>query len=269
MKWYKHLVDSGDDPDIDSAVILFGSDGYYVFFRTLEIMAREFDIQNPGKNIFLWEFLRKRYRISGRKLLKILSFFHQSDRIFCRVFKDGNKDMIELNCPKLKQLCDEYSQKKLQKYRDTVGTLSGARQQTTEPDNRLVLTTGGRDSGFLNLGGVYLEQIIKKCQRVHKLQDQERGDKKINIGAWVNQSVKNGAHPKAIDYALDHLIGRWKTVLDPWPYIQSIFQINHGNCWEKEHIAESENFKIEWESVDDEIKGLIEKLNNGGGSGKK
>lgn len=273
MKWYKHLVDSGDDPDIDSAVILFGPDGYYVFFRTLEIMAREFDVENPGKNVFLWEFLRKKYRISARKLRKILSFFHQKNRILFRVFNDGRNEMVELNCPKLKSLCDEYTQKKLSalsgQNRDSNRDSESHRQQITDIDNRLTTLLTGTEPGFVSfmavkLGGAYLGEIVKKCHKIQSLQESERGDKKINIEAWVNQSIKGGAHPKAIDYSLDHLIKRWKVVLDPWPYIQAIFQLQNGNFWEQEHIKESEAFKVEWDSVDDKIKGLIENFNIGG-----
>ena len=269
VKWYKHLVDSGDDPDIDSAVILFGSDGYYVFFRTLEIMAREFDIESPGKNIFLWEFLRKKYRISGRKLTKILSFFHQKNRIFFRVFKDGKNDMVELNCPKLKSLSDEYTQKKLSKMsgqsRDSIGNENRTdnRQQIT--DNRLtMLLTDPEGVGFLNLGGEYLKQIVEKGKKIDKLQDGSQGDKRINIWAWINQSVNNGGHPKAIDYSLDHLIKRWKGVGQSWPYIQAIFQMQNGNFWEQDHIAEAEIFKAEWEQLDDRLKGLVGQIGSGG-----
>lgn len=270
MKWFKHLVDSGDDPDIDSAVILFGSDGYYVFFRTLEIMSREFDVKNPGKNVFLWEFLRKKYRISGRKLTRILSFFHQKNRILFRKFENNKTEMVELNCPKLKALADEYAQKKLAKMsghsRDSNRDLKSHRQQTTDNRYREQLLTG--EPGFVNLqslGGVYIDQIISKCRQIHKLQADDRGNKKINIGAWVNQAVNSGAHPKALDYSLDHLLGRWKTVLDPWPYIQAIFQLQNGNFWERDHIKETESFKVEWESIDDKLKGMIEKINSGGG----
>lgn len=265
MKWFKHLVESGDDPFIGSAIILFGSDGYYVFFRTLEIMSREFDIQNPGRNTFLWQFLREKYRVSGQKLTKILSFFDQNGRIFSRTFYNDKVRMIELYCPKLEQLCDEYAQKKLAKCRDIVGKKSGTRQQTT--DNRLQtsVVTGGEEPRILNMGGAYMGEIIKKCQTIHDLQSGERGDKKINVEAWVNQAVKKGGHPKAIDYALDHLAGRWKSVLDPWPYVESIFQMQNGNFWEREHVQESKDFQIVWESVDDKIKGLIDKINIGGG----
>ena len=75
MKWFKHISDSGDDPDIDDAITLFGPDAYYVFFRTLEVMSREFDINTPGVSEFSVEFLRKKYRTSWRKTVKVLQFF--------------------------------------------------------------------------------------------------------------------------------------------------------------------------------------------------
>ena len=66
MKWFKHLSGSGDDQLIMDAVSLFGPDGYYVYFRLLEIMADEFDVKNPGQNTFLIKTLRKKLQISQK-----------------------------------------------------------------------------------------------------------------------------------------------------------------------------------------------------------
>ena len=74
MKWFKHISVSADDPDIDDSMTLFGSDGYVVFFRTLELMSREFDINNPGISTFSVSFYNKNLRISLKKLTKILQF---------------------------------------------------------------------------------------------------------------------------------------------------------------------------------------------------
>lgn len=115
MKWYKHIVESGDDPDIDDSITIFGSDGYYVFFRTLEVMGREFDISNPGMNTFSVEFLRKKYQVSWGKVVKILSFYQEKGRIFYELFNDNRLPSIRLNCPKLQELSDEYTQKGLKK----------------------------------------------------------------------------------------------------------------------------------------------------------
>ena len=85
MKWYKHLVDSGDDPDIDDAINLFGPAGYYVFFRTLEVMSREFDVNAPGKNVFSVKFFRKKLNVSWIKAQKILNFYNSKRRILFKI----------------------------------------------------------------------------------------------------------------------------------------------------------------------------------------
>ena len=113
MKWFKHLVDSGDDPDIMEAIVRFKSDGYMVFFRTIEIISREFDVDNPGVNTFPVEVLRKKYPISWQKTVKILRFFHQKERIFIRFLKKCGINQVRLNCPRLKELSDEYTQRML------------------------------------------------------------------------------------------------------------------------------------------------------------
>ncbi len=132
MKWFKHLVKSGDDSDIETAIELFGSDGYYVFFRTLEIMADEF---NPEGNVFLWNVFRKKFRISPNKTLKILSFFDEKTRIFSSFFTQNRKQYIRLKCPKLKSLADEYTRKKSGVNPELIRSESHNRQQIT--DNRL------------------------------------------------------------------------------------------------------------------------------------
>lgn len=112
MKWFKHISDSGDDQDIDDAVALFGPDGYYVFFRTLEIMAREFKIDSPGRNSFTKTFFFKKFRSSGRKVTKVLTFYNQRERIFFSVSDEGRLGTVSLYCPKLKDLCDEWTRKR-------------------------------------------------------------------------------------------------------------------------------------------------------------
>ena len=125
MKWYKHISDSGDDPDIDDAFTKFKANGNYVFWRTLEIMSREFDINNPGKNTFSVEFFGNKFRISFNKVIKILSFYQKRGRIYFDLCEDDGFKMIELNCPKLKLLTDEYTKKMMNK-------MSGQNQEKVE-----------------------------------------------------------------------------------------------------------------------------------------
>ena len=113
MKWFKHISDSGDDPDIDDAIELFGGDGYYVFFRTLEVMSREFSEENPGKNVFSVSFFRKKFAISYKKVIEILQFYHERNRILVQFTNGKRLNNIELTCNKLKDLADTYTLKSL------------------------------------------------------------------------------------------------------------------------------------------------------------
>ena len=126
MKWIKHLVDSGDDPDIEDAVSLFGPTAYYIFFRTLEIMGREFDIENPGHNLFLTSFLRRKLRTKWKTFLKVMGFFQERKRFVFEIKGKGKTESIEIYNPKLKGLCDEWTRKALKKLRSDSGADSGA-----------------------------------------------------------------------------------------------------------------------------------------------
>ena len=107
MKWFKHLTTSGHDPDIGAFFDEFGPLGYFLFFRTIEIMSTEFDIENPGKNKFNFQwFLSQFPRTIGKKKIKsFLISAQKKKRIFYRI----NGTDITLNCPKLKDLTDEYT----------------------------------------------------------------------------------------------------------------------------------------------------------------
>jgi len=109
VKWYKHISDSLDDPFIFELIDQFGGDGYLVFFGTLEIMSREFNIELPGKCTVPYRFLTKKLQLSRQKVSKILKFCNEKERIFVT----ENKDNIDLNCPKLKKLCDEWTTRQL------------------------------------------------------------------------------------------------------------------------------------------------------------
>lgn len=115
MKWFKHMVDSLNDPDILEAQEIFGDIGYIVFFKTLEVMAREFDVKRPGYNDFTLKTFAKLLRKNPKSFLKVLSFFQEKNRIFFKKYTKDGVDRIKLNCPKLKKLCDEWTKKQIRK----------------------------------------------------------------------------------------------------------------------------------------------------------
>lgn len=125
MKWFKHISESGHDPDIGELLSIFGTDGYYMFFNTIEIMSREFDVSNPGENNFNYEFFINEFRkVSKQKINHFLKITNQQKRIINKITGEN----IFLKCPKLKDLCDEYTLKQIKlsgQSRDKVGTKSG------------------------------------------------------------------------------------------------------------------------------------------------
>ncbi len=128
MKWFKHITTSLDDPFIFELIDKYGSDGYTVYFGTIEIMAREFDIENPGKCRISAKYLRKKLQLSVKKVSKILNFCSEKEKIYVK-FEKSN---ILLNCPKLKEMTDEYTQKMVKK----IGTQSGQSPPIEEEEDK-------------------------------------------------------------------------------------------------------------------------------------
>lgn len=145
MKWYKHISGSLDDPDISDAVDIFGSDGYLLFFRILELLSIEFDVDNPGISTFSANFLKKKIPISYKKIVEVLKFFNERDRLLVEFHNGKRLDMVTINCPKLKDLTDSYTTKILNKRdeqtsnnvsRDDEQSTSQEEDKEVEQDNK-------------------------------------------------------------------------------------------------------------------------------------
>jgi hypothetical protein len=105
------MSDAGNDPAIHDAISLFGSDAYYVYFRTIEIMSDHIDVKNPGKNSFSKPFLSKNFNISFKKVSEILEFFSEKEKFNLEITQNGRLMEYHLTIPKLKDLTDEYTSK--------------------------------------------------------------------------------------------------------------------------------------------------------------
>lgn len=110
MKWFKHISKSRNDKFIRDLNSLFGISGEHVFWRTAELLADEFDIKKPGCNSFFIETFKKNYDISFKKTIKILSYCRKERKIFFSIRGHGKSQRIILNFPKLRELCDNWTQ---------------------------------------------------------------------------------------------------------------------------------------------------------------
>jgi len=103
----------------------YGGDGYMVFFGTLEVMAREFDVKAPGNCTVSVRYLAKKLQLSTKLVIKILNYCAEKNRIYYTL----TGTTISLNCPKLIKMCDEFTTRMLKQESgvepDKVGTESG------------------------------------------------------------------------------------------------------------------------------------------------
>lgn len=242
MKWFKHLVDSGGDPDIDDAISLFGAEGYYVFFRTLEIMSREFDYQNPGKNCFSAVFFRKKFRVSWQKVTKILRFFDGKGRIFFQ-FDNGNKlGEVRLYCPKLKGLCDEHTRRVLTK-KSGVAQESLRQSDQTEAEAEAEADLYKSSCGMQKFDKEYLKSdeiafaSIKKIKELIKKIAGELIESKIfpDVDKFVGQMRKKSTNERAILHALIRCRIKENFNTTPRAYCARVIQIENGNYNEREN----------------------------------
>ncbi len=246
MKWYKHLTASGDDPDIDDAMTLFKSDGYVVFFRTLELLAREFDIENPGVSTFSLSFYRKKFRCKYKTLKNILDFFVKRKRFEVSYSVEDGLDMITINCPKLKDLCDEYTQKLLKglsgEKPDTVPPIEV--EEEVEEDKEKKENPKGKDGkNTVPLKNIISNGSLPKVKAEIKKIGKELYDNKIfpEVFAFINKMLKEQKSERAILHSLTRCYTKAmnKNGFDkdggPWAYCTRIMQIENGNFNEAEY----------------------------------
>lgn len=112
MQWFKHRVDAGNDPFIDSLVQHFGPAGYTAWFRTLELYFREFKPE-PGwyyrAGLKYWKKYVGFYR--NTTMVKWISFvttYKNTDETLAAKFGMDAKQISDLfwhkNCQSMERL---------------------------------------------------------------------------------------------------------------------------------------------------------------------
>ncbi len=109
MKWYKRDSDYMSRADIGTLLHELGFKGIYIHDRTMEILAKEFDVEHPGQfsfnfKSFFDQFSRKIYKYNLQNYLN----FAQKHKLLS--YEINGRELI-INCPEIKDLADEYTQK--------------------------------------------------------------------------------------------------------------------------------------------------------------
>lgn len=146
MKWFKHITDSHEDPDISDAWDIIGDSALTVFWVTLEVYAKEYSHCDKDGYLYLsvnyWE---RKLRRKWKKIEEVWNFFREKGRFFFefsqnfgefsqnfpkiypksqKVNSDSQKNskkIVKIKVPKMVDLLDEYSKKN----RDNIKTKSG------------------------------------------------------------------------------------------------------------------------------------------------
>lgn len=109
MKWFKHISDSLDDPFIFELMNEFGLAGYAIFFGTIEIVARECGESFDNLLKLSWKFCARKMLTTVPHYRRVITFIATSGRF--EVVDNGIDFLIRI--PKLKDLADEWTQRKL------------------------------------------------------------------------------------------------------------------------------------------------------------
>ncbi len=122
MKWFKHLANSRNDPDIYDSKTIFRSAGPDFFWTTLEIFAEEFNINDPESITISFKYYCSQLRMRRSKVIQLLDFFgsrpigKKEKRISYKIFiGPEGEEKIKLVIPKATQLADTFTQNCLRK----------------------------------------------------------------------------------------------------------------------------------------------------------
>jgi len=109
MKWFKHYSNMLSKSEMQILLDKHGTAGIYAWIRLLEVLAENFDVEAPGMFI---TSKRKIYTeifptLCQRTGKKILDFFQNTTSFSYKIY---GKEIV-INCPELRELADEYTQK--------------------------------------------------------------------------------------------------------------------------------------------------------------
>jgi hypothetical protein len=240
MKWFKHLSGSLNNSTISESIELFGPAGYLVFFGILEMISDEFDPLKPGKIILRMKKITRNLQLSRQKTVRILSFFDQKAKNnpnkYVGFFVEVDGDTVSINCPRLKELSDEYTQKQLK-------TLSGVNPDSVGSKSRI------EEEVDKDIDINKKERVVKKDKEEFVLPDW------IPEETWqAYMGVRNRKKASKTTYALNLIIKELvkiktkhghdpidvlnKSIQSGWPDVYPLKENNHKNTYKKPDITD-------------------------------
>lgn len=218
MKWFKHISDSLDDPFIENLLYKFGAKGYLGFFGTIEIVARE--CRELDEFVTLsWRFCVRKMKLSRRVYEEILNFCVENGRFELK--KDN--DIFLIRIPKLKELADEYSLKK-------IGRVSGVCRKNIRVD---IDKEAEVDKEYTPLPPTPVQYLLNQWRSKNRLEARNlklSNMAEAEISAALNRGIKATEIEKIIWDTAGKGIKPWELFQRPSNKIQdpSVEAINKG-----------------------------------------
>jgi hypothetical protein len=193
-----------DDPFIYELLLEFGSDGYLVFFGTLEIYSREFSPEKEWKLDVKMKYFHKKFLISPKKIKKILEKISKWEVFF-------EDDRVSIFIPKFKELLDNYTRNEKI---NTNKLLASDSQETFQPikNKEIRLKNKEKDNrGIFQIPTV--QEISDYCQQRKN---------RINPEIFFNHYQSNG-----------WMVGKnkmkdWKAAIITWEKKEGEYASNKG-----------------------------------------
>lgn len=174
MRWFKHYADASDDSFVEGLEDKFGLEGYARWWKMLEIIARSMDKTDGCSASHSWVKWQSFLKGKRNKLETFLEHCQNENKITFKL----NGNILEIKCPNLLKLKDEYNSKSghsPDRDRDTVPTPK-TEQTTTD---RVVYNKSLLDSPR----GVNVDKSVDKFEELKELEN------KNNLDLFVCLSV--------------------------------------------------------------------------------
>lgn len=226
MKWFKHLLTQSDL--VDELEILYGAGGYYVFWKTLELMYKCIDYNNPTEKTVnkkvLFAKLGKTKRKTIIKVLEHCNLHYQKKGGVSGIKFKMEGDLIHLKCNKITALSDEYTTKLMAgTYGNTTDKLRSKSGQTFTREDKIredkntnthttfygcsyFEITTQRAEDLTNAFGVSRDWLLAELRQIKMWLDdnpkKKYKDYQRFVKNWIKRSDKTGV-PKAVNDELE------------------------------------------------------------------
>ena len=221
------------------------------------MVADEFDIDNPGIVRLSLKKMTTFFQLSRQKTVKILRFFDQKakekphEKVSFFAVIDG--DRVTINCQKLKDLCDEFTQKRLADRRKSLGSESGVTpvleaEAEAEAEAEGDLIEDKRKEMHKEKKSLPFQfrlpsddEILFSAQNKVMLLVMDVGNQLIASGKcpkifdYIQQKINFRTNPRALLHAMCRLAVAKEVIEKPEGYMENIIKVEDKNFNEKDH----------------------------------